>query len=582
MKPAFRIIPTLILFSISSYSQTITISGDVFGLMSEKVILMKKASKNVSFEGPISGAKLNLAGAGKNTSTQTDITGSYSLGILSHATYTLTVDKPGYSRLSLILNYLDDGLKTYYPSVSFMLKKDDNALNTLGEITISERGKLSFVPGKSSDKGSSGVFQSNQILLEKAALINNSSASNVISFGGGSTPRAARNIPTETPGVLAKSDTIIPKWNIVPVLVMDILSDTSTAITDLRKSVERSKSLLAKMSPGNRDYALLQARIKSAEDMIREKETTIRLQGEQLSESQKKVMYLSLFGIFSALSIALLGLLLSQRKKHLAVLTAKNAEITRINARLTSSIRYAATIQSNFFREEAALNQLFGRTFIFNQPKDLLSGDFYWFTKKNDHKILVVADCTGHGVPGALLTMLGHSLLDEIVSVKGETLPSRILNELCQGIMNAFLRVDELEYGMDITVLSAKEGSSEMLFSGISNGLYHCRKGNVKRLPVTPKSIGPELTMNDLKDQIIRVERGDCFFLMSDGYEDQFNGNRVKPEKFNVKRLENLLSKISLEENFSASDHILKTEIENWRGTREQIDDILIVGMKIE
>jgi hypothetical protein len=135
---------------------------------------------------------------------------------------------------------------------------------------------------------------------------------------------------------------------------------------------------------------------------------------------------------------------------------------------------------------------------------------------------------------------------------------------------------------MDITVLSAKEGSSEMLFSGISNGLYHSRKGIVKRLPVTPKSIGPDISMDDLKDQSITVERGDCFFLMSDGYEDQFNGNKSKPEKFNVKRLENLLSKISLEENFSDSDRIMKTEIDNWRGTREQIDDILVVGVRIE
>jgi serine phosphatase RsbU (regulator of sigma subunit) len=582
MKQLFRIITAVVLFSITSYSQTVTISGNVFGLMSEKVILMKKASKNVSFEGPISGAKLSLTGKGVNTTTQTDITGTYSLKILSHGDYTLIIEKAGYSRLSLVLNYLDDGLKTYYPSVSFMLKRDDNALNPLGEMMISESGKLSFVPGKSSDKGSSGVFQSNQILLEKACVINNSSASNVINPVAGSGPRVVRTIPTEAHPALAASDTIIPKWNIVPVLVMDLLSDTSTAIADLRTSVERSKSLLATMSPGNRDYALLQARIKSAEDMIREKETIIHLQGEQLSESRKKVMYLSLFGIFSALSIALLVLILLQRRKHLAVLTAKNAEITRINSRLTSSIRYAATIQSNFFREEAALNRLFGRTFILNQPRELLSGDFYWFTKKKGHKILVVADCTGHGVPGALLTMLGHSLLDDIVSVKGETLPSRILNELCQGVMNAFSRVDELEYGMDITVLSAKEGSSEMLFSGISNGLYHSRKGIVKRLPVTPKSIGPDISMDDLKDQSITVERGDCFFLMSDGYEDQFNGNKSKPEKFNVKRLENLLSKISLEENFSDSDRIMKTEIDNWRGTREQIDDILVVGVRIE
>jgi serine phosphatase RsbU (regulator of sigma subunit) len=495
--------------------------------------------------------------------------------------YTLVIEKPGYSRLGLTLNYTNNGLKTYYPSVSFMLKKDDNALNELGEITVSNGGKINFNPSKAAVKSATGVFQSNQILLEKAGLINNSSESNVINLN-----TAARNAPktvtVESAATMNKSDTVIPKQNIVAEPVLNALIDTASSVSELRSGIERSKQLLATLKPGDRSFAMLEAQIKNAESLLKQKESVIRLQQEQLSESQKKIMFLGLFSVFAALSVLLLLLFLYQRKKHLAILDEKNKSITRINGKLLSSIRYAATIQSNFFREKAALSKLFGKTFIFNQPKDMLSGDFYWFTKKGEHRVLVVADCTGHGVPGALLTMLGHSLLDDIVSVKGETLPSNILLALCKGVISAFSRNEELDYGMDITVLSMKEGSSEMVFSGISNGLYHGREGTLSYLPVTPKSIGPEIELKDLKDQSVRLEKGDCLFMMSDGYEDQFSENKEKPEKFNVARIEELLKRITQEDNFQAADQLLKSEMETWKGSREQMDDMLIVGVKVD
>jgi serine phosphatase RsbU (regulator of sigma subunit) len=575
----------IILFAVLTSglcSQTITISGSVFGLMSEKVLLMRKASKNVSFEGPISGVKISMSGAGAEFTTQTDITGSYSITLRALGVYSMQIEKQGYSKLSLTLNYTDDGLKTYYPAVSFMLKKDDNTLNALGEITISNGGKINFIPLKAAAKSATGVFQSNQILLEKAGLINNSSEANVISLHVPQAPRQARRAVVEAAPVMKRADTVIPKQNIVTAPVFEVLSDTASTVADLRSNIDRSRQLLTTLDPTDKSYAVLVAQIKNAESLLKQKEAVIKIREEQLSESQKKVMFLGLFSVFAIISVGLLGLFLIQRKKHMLVLDEKNKNITRINGKLMSSIRYAATIQSNFFKEKAALNKVFGKTFIFNQPKELLSGDFYWFAEKDGHKILVVADCTGHGVPGALLTMLGHSLLDDIVMVKGETLPSRILMALCEGVIAAFSRNEELDYGMDITVLSTTEGSDEVVFSGISNGLYHCRMDKITYLPVTPKSIGPDVQPADLKDQTIKVKKGDCFYMLSDGYEDQFNENKERPEKFNVTRLEELLKKITQEKNFAASESVLKAEIEDWRGTREQIDDMLIVGVRID
>lgn len=134
----------------------------------------------------------------------------------------------------------------------------------------------------------------------------------------------------------------------------------------------------------------------------------------------------------------------------------------------------------DFFKVKNELKTLFKDSFIFNKPKDVLSGDFYWFVQKGDHKIIVVADCTGHGVPGAMLTVLGHNAVNEIVNVQGEVVPSRILSGLNRVIKNTFSKNPEnLEYGMDITVVSIHKNEREMLVSGLSNGLYVQSKGQL-------------------------------------------------------------------------------------------------------
>jgi serine phosphatase RsbU (regulator of sigma subunit) len=122
--------------------------------------------------------------------------------------------------------------------------------------------------------------------------------------------------------------------------------------------------------------------------------------------------------------------------------------------------------QNGFFQSKNELKTLFKDSFIFNKPKDVLSGDFYWFVQKGDHKIIVVADCTGHGVPGAMLTVLGHNAVNEIVNVQGEVVPSRILSGLNRVIKNTFSKNPEnLEYGMDITVVSIHKNEREMVMS---------------------------------------------------------------------------------------------------------------------
>ena len=123
--------------------------------------------------------------------------------------------------------------------------------------------------------------------------------------------------------------------------------------------------------------------------------------------------------------------------------------------------------------------------------------------------------------------------------------------------------------------------TSEIIFSGMTNGLYHFRKNKLAYYSVTPKTIGGDLSLNDLSDQRIQVESGDCLFMMSDGYCDQFGARTDMIEKYNVKRLEQLFSRLSSAANFSSSEQILKSELDDWKGAREQVDDVLVMGLKV-
>jgi serine phosphatase RsbU (regulator of sigma subunit) len=271
---------------------------------------------------------------------------------------------------------------------------------------------------------------------------------------------------------------------------------------------------------------------------------------------------------------------LNQKKKYNLELNKVNKKVTTVNSRLLSSIRYASIIQSNFFKDKKLLFKLFPKCFIFNKPKDLLSGDFYWFSQKDNHKVLVVADCTGHGVPGSLLTILGHSLLEEIVNVKGEVLPSKILFELNKAIISAFSNNNQLEFGIDITVLSMIDGSDQVIFSGLTNGLYNYSNGELIYHKVSPKTIGTNLIEEDLINHTISIKSGDSIYMMSDGYCDQFGKRQDTFEKYNLLRMNKILNKISKFKNFDDCEFELNSDFEDWKGDREQTDDVIIVGIR--
>lgn len=576
------------LFSLQySFAQKISFSGSVYGFLGDKVLLVRKASKNVSFEGPMSGAKLIVKSKSGTTTTVTDITGAYTFSIPEFGDYTVDVVKENYSSVSFNIKYKNAGNKTQFTATSFILKKEDNSANIIGDLIIDNDGMLEFTTNTSNQKKSSNdVMLSNKVLFEKLVSINNSSKNNVGSKKTETFPTTSNSNKKNNNDVLKllqkrlSDDSVAKAWSRELFSVTNSLAVTANSSTqEVKKEIEKSKEILSQLEPNSDNYDLLLAQITNAENQLHVKETLIASQQEELSSARKKMIYLTLFAMASVIALLLVWQFLQQKKKHHSELDEKNKRISKINNKLLSSIRYASVIQKNIFKDKKNIQNLFPTSFIYNQPKDFLSGDFYWFGEKNEYKIIAVADCTGHGVPGALLTILGHGILEDLVNVQGIVMPSKLLIELNKAIMTAFSNQKQVEYNIDISIVSIKTNSDTVLFSGIANGLHHVSNNVFQYYKVTSKSLGTLLTANDVKDQEIKVKANDSLFLCTDGLTDQFGGNEKK--KFNLKNLESLLIEVSQLKQLNIGDETLHNAFTNWKGNNEQTDDVLIVGIKI-
>lgn len=255
--------------------------------------------------------------------------------------------------------------------------------------------------------------------------------------------------------------------------------------------------------------------------------------------------------------------------------------IAEKNKDILASITYAKRIQDAMLVGRNETVSHFNDAFILYRPKDIISGDFYWFAKSDKFMIFAVADCTGHGVPGGVLTMMGNSLLNQIVLKDKIYDPAEILTVLDEQLHNNFRRTDssiEVSDGMDISLCRIDLENKKLAFAGARNPLYYVRKHQMNVIRGTARSIGGRYKAKPFKMTEIDVYEGDMFYLFSDGYYDQFGG--VQGKKFMRKRFRELLEDIStLPLNLQKS--VLKEELYRWRGMLPQTDDILVAGFKV-
>jgi ligand-binding sensor domain-containing protein/serine phosphatase RsbU (regulator of sigma subunit) len=266
-------------------------------------------------------------------------------------------------------------------------------------------------------------------------------------------------------------------------------------------------------------------------------------------------------------------------------ITAQKAIIEARNRDITDSIRYAKNIQEAILPQLDVIAQEFPQSFILYMPKDIVSGDFYWFAKRKNKRFLATADCTGHGVPGAFMSIIGNTILNEIVTEREILEPGEILNELHTGIKEALKQSNaegERRDGMDIA-LCAIEGDSNILeFAGANRPLWIFRGGRPDGMEVVKPNKFPigGLEMEDKRKfttNRIELNKGDMMYLTSDGYADQFGGAQGK--KMMVKNFQKLLTEI-LHLPLASQQEILRKHFVDWKGDQEQVDDVLVIGFR--
>ncbi len=253
------------------------------------------------------------------------------------------------------------------------------------------------------------------------------------------------------------------------------------------------------------------------------------------------------------------------------------------NKDITDSINYAKRIQHALLPPLSILKDAL-ESFVLFLPRDIVSGDFYWFTERENKIIIAAIDCTGHGVPGAFMSIIAETHLDRIVNTIGLTSPALILDELDQAVRNT-LRQNETQSrdGMDMSICVVDKQRRTVTFSGAKNPLIYIENGNVTQIKGNVRGIGGYsrkylLKTPSFKEQVIYVTEPTSFYIFSDGYQDQFGGKN--DEKFMKKRFRQVLKDIHAED-MDAQKQLLERGFVRWKGERQQIDDVLVIGFKM-
>lgn len=254
-------------------------------------------------------------------------------------------------------------------------------------------------------------------------------------------------------------------------------------------------------------------------------------------------------------------------------------EIAEKNLDITASINYAKRIQNAILPTTETLNSNLKEHFVLFKPKDLVSGDFYWTEMINDHTFIAVGDCTGHGVPGALVSVICHNALDRAVKEFNLVDPAEILNKTREIVIEQFEKSNEdVKDGMDIALCAIKNSTKELSFAGANNPLWILRNNEILVTKGDKQPIGVHSHLESFVSHKIQTQVNDIFYIFSDGYADQFGGEKGK--KFKSKSMARLLSGMISVPLRTQGKH-LDVEFEKWKSDFEQLDDVCVVGFRL-
>jgi serine phosphatase RsbU (regulator of sigma subunit) len=360
------------------------------------------------------------------------------------------------------------------------------------------------------------------------------------------------------------------------------ITSQKRTIEGQEREVRMQRDILADQE---RNIRSKQLTIAQREGEIMEQDRKIGVQDEKILlqaeaiQTQKIIIMAAMIAMLLAFGLGyFIWINYRNKKRANLLLQAQRDQIAYQKKHITDSIEYAEKIQRAILPSLELFTDKLDH-FVLFKPRDIVSGDFYWVEEVNGCFVLITADCTGHGVPGAFMSMLGISFLNEIVLNKGILRPEEILNTLREKVIKALKQEpgSVLKDGMDMTVCLLDPIKGKLLYSGANNPLIHIRNGvetylKGDKMPVAIHEIQVPFTLHELD-----LQPGDTFYTFSDGYADQFGGPHQK--KFLLKNLRELLLNIQ-DKSMLEQGTILDRTFETYRMDLEQIDDVVVVGIR--
>jgi len=302
-------------------------------------------------------------------------------------------------------------------------------------------------------------------------------------------------------------------------------------------------------------------------------------ENDRLKLSQQNTIIYAVGGLLIIIlaSLILVYRNLQAKKKANKTISEQKTEIEEVHKEITDSIAYAKRIQSAILPPAKLVKKHLPNSFILYKPKDIVAGDFYW-VEPTDHAILfAAADCTGHGVPGAMVSVICNSALNRSVREKGYTEPGEILNSTRNLVISEFEKSEEdVQDGMDIALCSLN--GLQLQYAGANNPLWIVRKGEIIEIKADKQPIGKYTDSKPFNTHLIDLQKGDTFYVFSDGFVDQFGGDKGK--KFKPSSFRKLLLSIQ-QQPLDKQKELLDQAFEHWRKDLEQIDDVCVIGVRV-
>ncbi|NOQ72561.1 MAG: SpoIIE family protein phosphatase [Crocinitomix sp.] len=594
------------IFSIAQrIEKTLVLNGTVFAYTYDDTKSIFKKDKSIELEGSLANVQLEL----KNSQDKVIKTvlsssgGDFAFRIPTNDKYTITYSKEGYGTSAFDINL--SGLSEEVAEWGLILKNIEIILNNyesdkpqdngeaFGEVRYNETTEqFQFKEHYFSQK--KRLFKKDQentsvnliqLSLDKNEGLNiyskRSEKATVEHDEPVNNPAEEQVLDTE--GFSENYLTAKERMNAIngiSVSHADVTTEDISSLADKIKA-ERTKLDADRLNAVSEiDFLNIAAReklLESAERELANAELYIAEQENKLA-AQQKFIYAIIGVLVLFIAMAILLLLAYRQKKK------SNKELAEKNKKIQDSINYALKIQQSVLLSEDQIKTILPHSFVYYQPLDSVSGDFYWFSKVKNKTILAAIDCTGHGVPGAFMSLIGNTLMNQIVNEKGVLSPAEILTQLNAGIVQSLQQTQNQEAaqdGMDISICCLDHDAGSLIMAGAMNAVYLFQDDTIKTLKPDIRTIGGYTRKGktiQFNEQETAVKKGDRIYLFSDGFMDQFGG--TKDEKYNISRFKELILELK-DTPVENQESAFKKSHLDWKGKSPQTDDLLVIGAEV-